>query len=151
MTFLNSLLNNLNDVETQYQNEIHHWNSLYFLKNFNQRKCNCFPDDEDIQSICTCTYPLDGYYRKLIQEDINHVLYYLKSKGVTPKYSDLQTNDNGLILSDWNSAVIDIFQLTDEKIEEMKKEHNVTKIRVFAQNYNILRIISGLGGLTYSK
>ena len=72
MTFIYSLLNNLDDIEQQYQNESDLWNSLYFLRNFNNRKCDCLDKylvdntnevddtdelDSDNNLICQCTYP----------------------------------------------------------------------------------------------
>ena len=74
MTFLNSLLNNLSDTDEQYQNEYTLWKNLYFLKNFNTRKCRCInnhlyndeynditdedeDEDDEYNIICKCEYP----------------------------------------------------------------------------------------------
>ena len=150
MSFLNSLLNDLNDIEIQYQNESNLW-SLYYLKNFNQRTCYCHEDDINQDSNCNCEYSLNGQFRILADDEIIKILYYLKTKNIIPNYSHLITDANGPTSCSWNSLMIDIFQLTDEKIEKMKTNNYNNRINVFAKNYNILSIMSGLGSISYSS
>jgi hypothetical protein len=49
MTFLDSLLNNKNDIDFKYQNEQNNWSSFRQIKDFNKRRCNC----------CTCLQDID--------------------------------------------------------------------------------------------
>lgn len=124
MTFLGSLLNDLDDIEKQYQNESKLWNSFYFLKNFNNRKCECIDtylndidglyehnlnDEENL--ICKCQYPLHD--QQLIYNDIELIIplndqYHIEKLSDTQisqvvqylKYRGIQTDHNDFIYND---------------------------------------------------
>jgi hypothetical protein len=148
MSFLHSIINNLNDVENKYEQEFETWQSLFFLQNFNTRGC-CCPNEE----ICKCKYPLDGKLDTLTNEQIKKVLLFLKEKEIKATVADLDYNyiTNELLNTEWNKLVISIFNIDDSDIKEHIKHRQQNKILVFARNYNVLRIISGLGGLRFSN
>lgn len=84
MTFIDSLLNNKDDIDIQYQNEAKLWSSYKQIKDFNQRKCNCCncnidPDDYDEQNqncgkpgskyVCFNEYYQEEYQEKYDEEN----------------------------------------------------------------------------------
>lgn len=193
MTFLNSLLNNLSDVDEQYRNEHKLWCNFKFLKTFNRRECKCISDYEfslefdnynyddeiydelDNNPVCKCDYPNpeqcltkdnytlilpklnEDYIVKLNREQILLVMKYMKDKGVPIIYSDLiyekdtNSNKNKHKICEWNMEIIKLYNLSDSDIRKFMSEYNTSSCLRYGLNYNVLRIMSGLGGLKYSN
>jgi hypothetical protein len=172
MTFLNSLLNGLDDVDIQYQNEINLWTDLIFLKNFNTRICDCCKckschcddcDDcdecDEYEVICSkndicncqckCIYPIGNLI--LNDDKIIQVLYYLNKKNVHGSASDLIYIKNKITNCSWNLSVMDIFNISDKDIKLCIEKDKLAYLKIVAMNFNVLQIMSGLSILKYSS
>ena len=143
MTFLQSIINDFNNINSKYEEEFDLWQSLSFLHKFNTR---IYPDTYN-------KYPIDGKFNILTTEQIKKVLLFLKEKeiNVTPSDLDYDYISHTLLDTEWNTLVISIFNIDDSNIQSHIKESQHIILMVFARNYNVLRIMSGLGGLKYSN
>lgn len=126
MTFLDSFINNKDDIEQQYQSEKNSLN-FYFIKNFNKRRCNC----------CRCSSQDDDYdyeYMKAHEKKYGNIgnEYYCIQEDWLINYYDPDdipvvcectclyppTNKNPLILSELNiEAIIRFLQSKNVKLD----------------------------------
>ena len=71
----------------------------------------------------------------------------MKTKNVSVHGSDFKW-DNWSNLDDY---IVKKFEVTDETVKKFKQEYEDTKLKINSINYNILRILSGMGSLNTSS
>ena len=178
MAFLKEFNFALNAIQTEdvnilFEKEKNKLKSIRYIRNFNNRKCNCCncdndynntwycflqndsdendsdeDDSENEKCVCNCLYP--PYITNPLQLNDTQILRlidYLKEKDVNISKYDFQW-DNWNNLDDF---IVNKFGLTVETIENYRQEYKKTQLEIFSTNYNILRILSGMGELNYSS
>ena len=159
-----------------YNKEICYISFIRNIRDFNDRKCSCCNCDDDGDGtwycflekkdddeknedendsdgdnedcVCTCIYP--SYVEnplRLTDTQILRLIDYLKTKNVSvSRYAFKWDNWNHL-----DDYIVIKFELSDETIEKFKQEYEKEKMKIYSANYNILRILSGMGSLNTSS
>ena len=158
------------EVDVLYEKDNNEFKSIRNIRDFNDRKCKCcncdddadwycFLEDNDEKNednsdsdsencVCTCLYP--SYVEnplRLTDIQILRLIDYLKTKNVSVHGSDFKW-DNWSNLDDY---IVKKFEVTDETVKKFKQEYEDTKLKINSINYNILRILSGMGSLNTSS
>lgn len=173
MTFINSFLNKLSDVDEQFINE--QW-TLYKLFKFNDRRCYCCTcatdyeiadyfdakigdkymcvralegDIDDDNCECHCQYPVCDQPIVLTDEQINDLIIYFNEHGVPVTHESLEFLDSDLKPnSSWNNKIITNFHLKPNDIQDLIHKHRAAKFNCFITNFNFLQTICGAHKLT---
>ena len=137
------------------------------VRDFNERTCECIRDDSDEEEeedrcrFCRSGMPLGV---KVSVALMHVVIARLRATGVrlTPwdiEWSQLETSgicvqksvvrvdDRDMI----NAYVIGLYECTSDDVERMAGEVTDQINSIRARGYNVLRIMSGLGGLAYNS
>ena len=141
--------------------------SVRAVRDFNKRECVCCcnddndgSDNDDDNSECTCVFR-----KGLIMSAATKraILTRLEASGVPLTHSDLDWTRR----EDWqrhfvptmrsddadgmNAFVVGLYRRSAEDVASMAEQRAVFLFSMTANSYNMLRIMSGLGGLAYAQ
>ena len=144
-------------LDTLYEREKHIW-SICGIIGFNERKCHCFDDvdydsdydnGEDKQT-CTCIYPPNLKICVNLQKEIIRYLKIYQNAPFDYDFFSAEFLEDKSGPNIFDIFLIDLYDISEETLKSYKEKYRFRRIGIVATTYNALRIMSGLGSLTYS-
>ena len=90
---------------------------------------------------CKCIYKPDI---KLNFEQQKSLIIYLKSKDIIYTYDSF----NWVLFCEIDNFIKELYNLSNEELENLKKQYDQAIVRITAINHNFLRIMGGQVGIS---